>query len=85
MLHKKLLILFFIILILSCCVFQSYYSFFYKPASDMLETFDNINPTSLGNYEIPAKPSLSLDTGEKNVKECTNEILDVYRKMATMA
>jgi Adenylylsulfate kinase and related kinases len=37
------------------------------------------------DYEIPAKPSLSLDTGEKNVKECTNEILDVYRKMATMA
>lgn len=37
------------------------------------------------DYEIPANSNLSLDTGEKNIKECKNEILDVYRKMATLA
>lgn len=37
------------------------------------------------DYETPQNPSLSLDTGEKNIKECTDEILNVYRKMATLA
>ncbi len=37
------------------------------------------------DYEIPANSNLSLDTGKKNIKECKNEILDVYRKMATLA
>jgi len=37
------------------------------------------------DYEIPLKPTLSLDTGKKNIKECKDEILNVYRKMATLA
>lgn len=37
------------------------------------------------DYEIPLNPNLSLDTGKNNVKECTHEILNVYRKMAAMA
>ena len=38
------------------------------------------------DYEIPTDPkTLSIDTGEKTIKESTDEIFDVYRKMATMA
>ncbi len=38
------------------------------------------------DYEIPTDPkTLSIDTGELTIKECTNEIFNVYRKMATMA
>lgn len=38
------------------------------------------------DYEVPTDPkTLSIDTGEKTIKECTNEIFNVYRKMATMA
>ena len=35
-------------------------------------------------YTEPTK-TLSIDTGEKTIKESTDEIFDVYRKMATMA
>jgi len=37
------------------------------------------------DYEIPLGKHLSIDTGNLNIEECTNEILNVYRKMATMA
>ena len=37
------------------------------------------------DYEVPLSPSLKLDTGEKNIKECTDEILNVYRSLATVA
>ena len=38
------------------------------------------------DYEVPTDPkTLSIDTGEKTIKECTNEIFNVYRKMATLA
>jgi len=38
------------------------------------------------DYEIPIdKKTLKLDTGQLTVKECTDEILNVYRKMAAMA
>ena len=38
------------------------------------------------DYEIPIdKKTLKLDTGKLTIKECTDEILNVYRKMATMA
>ena len=38
------------------------------------------------DYEPPTdKNTLDLDTGKLTVKESTNEILNVYRKMATLA
>tara|TARA_B100000427_G_scaffold269368_1_gene235655 strand:- start:204 stop:665 length:462 start_codon:yes stop_codon:yes gene_type:complete len=37
------------------------------------------------DYEIPLGKHLSIDTGKLSIKESTNEILNVYRKMATMA
>ena len=38
------------------------------------------------DYEKPTDPRhLSIDTGKLNIKESLNEILDVYRKMATVA
>ena len=38
------------------------------------------------DYEIPTDPkTLSINTGELTIKESTDEIFDVYRKMATMA
>ena len=37
------------------------------------------------DYEIPLEKHLSIDTGDFNIEECMNEILNVYRKMATMA
>jgi adenylylsulfate kinase len=38
------------------------------------------------DYEKPDDPDhLSIDTGELSIKESLNEILNVYRKMATMA
>ena len=37
------------------------------------------------DYEIPLDKHLSIDTGKLDIKECTNEILNVYRKMATVA
>ena len=38
------------------------------------------------DYEKPTDPKhLSIDTGKLNIKESLNEILDVYRKMATVA
>ena len=38
------------------------------------------------DYEIPTDPStLSIDTGNLTIKESTDEILNVYRKMATVA
>ena len=38
------------------------------------------------DYEIPVDPNtLFLDTGESNIEECIDEVLNVYRKMATLA
>jgi len=38
------------------------------------------------DYEIPTDPKhLSIDTGKLTIKESVDEILNVYRKMATMA
>ncbi len=38
------------------------------------------------DYEIPIdKNTLSIDTGKLTIKESLNEILNVYRKMATLA
>jgi adenylylsulfate kinase-like enzyme len=38
------------------------------------------------DYEIPTDiNTLSIDTGKLTIKESANEILDVYRKMATVA
>lgn len=38
------------------------------------------------DYEVPIdKKTLKLDTGKLTIKECTNEILNVYRKMAAVA
>ena len=38
------------------------------------------------DYEIPTDPKhLAIDTGKLNIKESVNEILNVYRKMATLA
>lgn len=38
------------------------------------------------DYEIPIdKKTLFLDTGKLNIEECSNEIFNVYRKMATVA
>ena len=38
------------------------------------------------DYEIPTDPNaLSIDTGKLTIKESTDEILNVYRKMATVA
>ena len=38
------------------------------------------------DYEIPTDPNtLSIDTGKLTIKESTDEILNVYRKMATLA
>ena len=38
------------------------------------------------DYEIPIdEKALFLDTGKLNIEECTNEIFNVYRKMATLA
>ena len=38
------------------------------------------------DYEIPIdKKHLSIDTGKLTIKESLNEILNVYRKMATLA
>tara|TARA_B100000900_G_C20557916_1_gene707589 strand:- start:968 stop:1432 length:465 start_codon:yes stop_codon:yes gene_type:complete len=38
------------------------------------------------DYEIPTDPNtLSIDTGKSTIKESTDEILDVYRQMATLA
>ena len=38
------------------------------------------------DYEKPTDPRhLSIDTGKLNIKESLNKILDVYRKMATVA
>ena len=38
------------------------------------------------DYEIPTDPKhLSIDTGKLTIKESADEILNVYRKMATMA
>lgn len=38
------------------------------------------------DYEVPIDPNhIAIDTGKLTVKESVNEILNVYRKMATMA
>ena len=38
------------------------------------------------DYEVPLDDKcLSIDTGKLNIEESTNEILNVYRKMATLA
>ena len=38
------------------------------------------------DYEVPTDPNtLTIDTGKLTVKESTDEILNVYRKMATVA
>jgi adenylylsulfate kinase len=38
------------------------------------------------DYEIPTDPDhLSIDTGKLNIKESLDEILNVYRQMATVA
>ena len=38
------------------------------------------------DYEIPIdKKTLKLDTGKLTIKECTDEIFNVYRQMATLA
>ena len=38
------------------------------------------------DYEIPTDPkTLSIDTGKLTIKESTDEIFNVYRKMATLA
>ena len=37
------------------------------------------------DYEVPLEKHLSIDTGKLSIKESTNEILNVYRKMATLA
>lgn len=38
------------------------------------------------DYEIPVDPNhLSIDTGKFTIEESINEILNVYRKMATLA
>ena len=38
------------------------------------------------DYELPVDPNaLFLDTGELNIEECIDEVLNVYRKMATLA
>jgi len=38
------------------------------------------------DYEKPVdKNSISLDTGKLTIEECNDEILNVYRKMATLA
>jgi adenylylsulfate kinase-like enzyme len=38
------------------------------------------------DYEVPTDPNtLSIDTGKLTVKESTDEIFNVYRKMATVA
>lgn len=38
------------------------------------------------DYEVPIdEKALFLDTGKLNIEESTNEILNVYRKMATLA
>ena len=38
------------------------------------------------DYEAPTDPNtLTIDTGKLTVKESTDEILNVYRKMATLA
>jgi len=38
------------------------------------------------DYEIPIDSNtISIDTGKLTIKESTNEILNVYRKMATLA
>ena len=37
------------------------------------------------DYEVPLKKHLSIDTGKLSIEESTNEILTVYRKMATLA
>ena len=37
------------------------------------------------DYEVPLEEHLSIDTGKLNMEESTNEILNVYRKMATLA
>ena len=38
------------------------------------------------DYEAPIdKKALFLDTGKLNIEECTNEIFNVYRKMAALA
>ena len=38
------------------------------------------------DYEVPTDPKhLAIDTGKLTIKESLDEILDVYRKMATVA
>ena len=37
------------------------------------------------DYEIPLEEHLSIDTGKLSIEESRDEILNVYRKMATMA
>ena len=38
------------------------------------------------DYEIPTDPEhLAIDTGKLTIKESLNEVLNVYRKMATVA
>ena len=37
------------------------------------------------DYELPIRKHLSIDTGKLSIKESRDEILNVYRKMATMA
>ena len=37
------------------------------------------------DYEVPLGEHLSIDTGKLSIEESTNEILTVYRKMATLA
>ena len=38
------------------------------------------------DYEVPTDPNhLSIDTGKLNIKESLDEVLNVYRKMATLA
>ena len=78
MLNKKLLFLLLIILILFCCIFQCNYSYFYKNSSNNIEAYDNMNPTSLGNYQIPAKYivlDFSRNTGDNTLNNFSLYIL----------
>lgn len=37
------------------------------------------------DYEPPVDDFIDIDTTDKTIEECANEVFDVYRKMATVA
>ena len=64
--NKNKILIILLILIIFCCLFQQTYNNFYKHPYVKEGFKNNLNKTSLGNYNVPAKYVLFNMSGNKN-------------------